>query len=63
MVKSAADEISEWADQCRRWAKRARTQDQRRTLQCLERLLDDAALEAELNLSAGPSRSFARTKS
>ena len=47
MFKSAAEEISQWADQCRRWAKGARTREQRLTLQSLERLLDDAAIEAE----------------
>ena len=47
MFKSAAEELSQWADQCRRWAKGARTREQRLTLQSLERLLDDAAIEAE----------------
>lgn len=47
MFKSAAEELNQWADQCRRWAKGARTREQRLTLQGLERLLDDAAIEAE----------------
>ena len=47
MFKSAAEEISQWADQCRRWARGARTREQRLTLQSLERLLHDAAIEAE----------------
>ena len=48
MAKSAADEIGEWADQFRRWAKGARTQDQRSTLRSLEKLFDDAAIEADI---------------
>jgi hypothetical protein len=52
MFKSATEELSQWADQCRRWAKGARTREQRLTLQSLERLLDDAAIEAELESSA-----------
>ena len=47
MFKSAAQEISQWADQCRRWAKGARTREQRLTLQSLEKLLNDAAIEAD----------------
>ena len=47
MFKSAADEISQWADQCRRWARGARTKEQRRTLMQWERLFSEAALEAE----------------
>ena len=47
MFKSAAEEISQWADQCRRWAQNARTRDQQLTLQSLERLLNQAAIEAE----------------
>jgi hypothetical protein len=47
MFKSAAEEISQWADQCRRWAREARTRDQRLSLQNLERLLSQAALDAE----------------
>jgi hypothetical protein len=47
MFKSAAEELNQWADQCRRWAKGASTREQRLTLQGFERLLDDAAIEAE----------------
>jgi hypothetical protein len=47
MFKSAAEEISQWADQCRRWARAARTRDQKLMLQNLERLLSQAALDAE----------------
>jgi hypothetical protein len=47
MFKSAAEEISQWADQCRRWARGARTKEQRRTLLQWERLFSEAALEAE----------------
>lgn len=47
MFKSAAEEITQWADQCRRWARRARTREERSTLMSLERLLEDAAIEAE----------------
>jgi hypothetical protein len=47
MFKSAAEEISQWADQCRRWARDARTCDQKLMLQNLERLLSQAALDAE----------------
>jgi hypothetical protein len=63
MIKSAAEELSQWADQCRRWAKRARTREQRLTLQSLERLLDDAAVEAECDLSANALHSIAPTRS
>jgi len=56
MFKSAAQEIGHWADQCRRWAKGARTREQRLTLQSLEKLLHDAALEAEEELSVNPPR-------
>jgi hypothetical protein len=47
MVKSAAEEIGHWADQCRRWARDASTREQKLMLQNLERLLNQAALEAE----------------
>jgi hypothetical protein len=47
MFKSAAEEIGQWADQCRRWARSARTRDQKLMLQNLERLLSQAALDAE----------------
>ncbi len=63
MFKSAAEEISQWADQCRRWATDARSREQRLTLQSLERLLDDAAIEAEQEFSANAPRSLASTRS
>jgi hypothetical protein len=47
MFKSAAEEISQWADQCRRWAREAHSRDQKLMLQNLERLLSQAALDAE----------------
>jgi hypothetical protein len=46
MIKSAAEEIGQWAAQCRRWARDARTREQKLMLQNLERLLSQAALEA-----------------
>ena len=63
MMKSAAQEISEWADRCRRWAKDARTREQRTTLTSLQKLLHDAALEAEDALDAPLPYSPARPKS
>jgi len=62
MFKSVAEEISQWADQCRRWAEAARTREQRLTLQSLEKLLDDAAIEAEQELSANAPRPLAPTR-
>jgi hypothetical protein len=47
MSKSAAAEISEWADRCRRWARAAHRREQKSMLQGLERLLSEAALEAD----------------
>jgi hypothetical protein len=47
MFKSAAEELGQWADQCRRWARGAHTREQRLVLQSLERILSQAALEAE----------------
>jgi len=57
MLSSAAEEISEWAERCRIWACGARTMEQRSLLQGLERLLTQAAFDAERNLddSAPPS--------
>jgi hypothetical protein len=64
MFKSAAEEISQWADQCRRWAREARTRDQRLSLQNLERLLSQAALDAEDALDVdGVLRPLASSKS
>jgi hypothetical protein len=64
MFKSAAEEISQWADQCRRWARSAHTRKQRLTLQRWERLLSEAASEAEEDFdidyrpgSRGPTKS------
>jgi hypothetical protein len=50
MWKSAAAEMSEWADRCRRWARAAHSREQKLMLQSLERLLSEAALEAEDDL-------------
>jgi hypothetical protein len=50
MFKSAAEEMNQWADQCRRWARAAHTHEQRQMLRSLERLLSQAALEAEGSL-------------
>jgi len=47
MFKSAAQEIGQWADQCRRWARGARTREQKLMLLNLEHLLSQAAIEAE----------------
>jgi len=47
MFKSAAEEIGQWANQCRRWARGAHTREQRLVLQSLERILSQAALDAE----------------
>jgi hypothetical protein len=60
MFKSAAEEISQWADQCRRWASGARTREQRATLRSLEKLLLDAAIEAEQELEPAAPRPPAR---
>ena len=62
MFNSAAEEISQWADRCRAGALRARSSEQRLTLQGLERLLSQAAVEAEQDFDclSGP---FAPTKS
>ncbi len=53
MFKSAAEEISQWADQCRRWTRTARTNEQRLTLQSWERLFSLAAMEAEGDFDLG----------
>jgi len=47
MFKSAAEEIGQWAEQCRRWARSARTKEQRLTLQHWQHLFSEAASEAE----------------
>ncbi len=46
MFKSAAEEISQWADACGRWAREARSREQKLMLQNLERVLNQAALDA-----------------
>jgi hypothetical protein len=54
MFKSAAEEIGEWADRCRRWARRAQTSEQRLMLQSWERLFNQAESEAEENFGYEP---------
>jgi hypothetical protein len=49
MFKSAAEELGEWADRCRRWARRAQSSEQRLMLQSWERLFSQAEIEAEEN--------------
>ena len=47
MLRSAAEELSRWADQCRRWSRSAQTNEQRLTLQNWERFMLQAATESE----------------
>jgi len=54
MFKSAADELGEWADRCRRWARRAKSNEQRLILQSFERLFSQAEFEAEENCGREP---------
>jgi hypothetical protein len=54
MFKSAAEELSQWALQCRRWTRSADTKEQRLTLQNWERLLRQAAREAQQDLDVNP---------
>jgi hypothetical protein len=64
MFKSASEEMGQWADQCRRWARKARSREQKQMLQNLERLLSQAAFEAEDALDVDyVARPFAPTKS
>jgi hypothetical protein len=64
MFRSAAEEISQWADQCRRWARGARTKEQLLTLQHWERLFSLAAADAEEDFELGyRSSPHAPTKS
>jgi hypothetical protein len=49
MFKSAAEELGEWADRCRRWAGLAQSNEQRLTLQSFQRLFSQAEFEAEEN--------------
>ena len=53
MFKSAAEEIGEWADRCRRWALRAQSNEQRQMLQSWERLFNQAELEADEDFDYG----------
>ena len=46
MLKSAAEEIGEWADRCRRWARRSQSSEQRLMLQSWERLFNQAEMDA-----------------
>ena len=50
MSVSAAEELIHWADRCRNWARRARSSEHRANLQSLEKILNQAALEAEDDL-------------
>jgi hypothetical protein len=64
MFKSAAEEMGQWADQCRRWARKARNPEQKQLLQNLERLLSEAALDADDALDIDyVARPLAPTKS
>jgi hypothetical protein len=64
MIKSAAEEIGQWANECRRWAREARTREQKLMLQNLERLLSEAALDADDDLEADCAfRPVAQSKS
>jgi hypothetical protein len=62
MSKTAAAEISEWADQCRRWARAAHSREQKLMLQNLEQLLNEAALGADddLDIERDPPRFLPR---
>jgi hypothetical protein len=50
MFESVAEEIGHWADRCQVWAQGARTREQRSMLQSLERLLSQAAADAQRDL-------------
>lgn len=64
MFKSAAEEIDQWANQCRRWAREARTREQKLILRNLERLLSQAALDAHDDLEGDCAlRPVAQSKS
>jgi len=56
MFKSAAEEIGEWADRCRRWACRAQSSEQRLMLQSWERLFSQAEIDAEESFDGGYER-------
>ena len=53
MLRSATEELSRWADQCRRWSHSARTKEQRLTLENWERFMLQAATKSEQELDAG----------
>jgi hypothetical protein len=50
MFESVAEEIGHWANRCHAWAQGARTTEQRSMLQSLERLLSQAAADAQRDL-------------
>lgn len=54
MFKSAAEELGEWADRCRRWTRRAQSSEQRLMLQSWERLFNQAETEAERDCGYEP---------
>jgi hypothetical protein len=56
MFKSAAEELGEWADRCRRWTLRSKSSEQRLTLQSWERLFNQAEIEAEESYGGEPLR-------
>ena len=62
MFRSAAEELSRWAEQCRRWSLGARTTEQRLTLQSWELFLLQAATEPEQDqaYAANPRRPITR---
>jgi len=60
MFKSAAEELGEWADRCRRWARRAQSNEQRLMLQSWERLFNQAETEAEESRAYEPLPSAQR---
>ncbi len=50
MFESVPEEIGHWAERCHVWAQGARTKEQRSMLQNLERLLSQAAADAQRDL-------------
>jgi hypothetical protein len=53
MSGSDAQEIAQWAEQCRQWARNARSSEHRAALQYWERLLRQAASDPERELNDG----------
>jgi hypothetical protein len=53
MFKSAAEEIDEWADRCRRWARLAQSKEQRQVLQSWERIFNQAQAESDESVDYG----------